>query len=291
MTTLLLAVLVSICTLSEATSVWGLISNNASFTRLASMLETDGYDGTLDDPSNVFTLLAPVNSGFNGTVSSATLLNHVIHGSYPSSLFSQNGFQLKNTENSASFLLAFRTPELTFCSKTCSKVTRKDIEASNGYVHVLENEILPAVNRTVIELIKSDPRDFSTLMHALIATHLQYSLLDPGAHVTVFAPTTAAFNASFTPEQIQCLYRRIHQKDLITIILNHVMGDIIPSFQFKTGNLTSLANIPVRMDVTNTGVFLNGNITITKTDTFGLNGVIHTINRVMVPHLESTCLY
>jgi uncharacterized surface protein with fasciclin (FAS1) repeats len=278
-------------TLSAATSVWGLIDGNSSFTILANLLEVDGLDGTLDDPSSIVTLLAPENSGFtNNSLGSGALLNHLIDGSFSSSQLT-NGQQIRNTENSGSFLLAFTTPQLTFCSHSCSKVIRKDVQASNGYVHVLDKVIQPALNRTLLELIKVDIHDFGTLMHALITTHLQYTFFNPEAHITVFAPTTTAWNATFTPEQLQCLYKRIHQKDMITILLNHVLPTIVPSWQLKTGNVTSMAEIPIHIDVSTSGIVLNKNITVTKTDTFGVNGVIHTVNRVIVPHLESTCLY
>lgn len=70
-------------------------------------------------------------------------------------------------------------------------VTKANIEACNGVIHVINKVLLPP-SKTIYELINSDSR-FVTLAEAINTTALAPVLQNPAASLTLFAPTDWAF--------------------------------------------------------------------------------------------------
>jgi uncharacterized surface protein with fasciclin (FAS1) repeats len=98
--------------------------------------------------------------------------------------------------------------------------------------------------------------------------------------LTVLAPTDAAFKRvpKATLRQVQrnpALLRRV--------LLYHVIDGKVPSSTVVTlRNAKTLAGPNVRIRVTGRRVFVN-NARVTKVDVEASNGVIHVINRVLIP--------
>lgn len=70
-------------------------------------------------------------------------------------------------------------------------ITKANIEACNGVIHVIHKVLLPP-SKTVYDLINTDPR-FITLVEAINITALAPVLQNPSASITLFAPTDWAF--------------------------------------------------------------------------------------------------
>lgn len=136
-----------------------------------------------------------------------------------------------------------------------------------------------AVTQTIAQIAAGDGR-FSTLVTALDAAGLVDTLNSPGAF-TVFAPTNAAF-AALPAGTLEAV---LADQDLLTtILLYHVLGGkALASDIVQVNSINMLAGGPVSVSVTDNGVFLNGDTQIIITDIQATNGVIHVIDKVLIP--------
>jgi len=100
---------------------------------------------------------------------------------------------------------------------------------------------------------------------------------------TVFAPTNAAF-AKLPKATLQKVGN--DPALLKKVLLYHVVKGKVPAATVVTldgKSAKTLAGQPVKIAVRNGKVFLNGSTRVTKTDVMASNGVIHVIDRVLVP--------
>ena len=174
-----------------------------------------------------------------------------------------------------------------------SQVTSTDIEASNGVVHVIDKVLVPemeeAVSNDVVEDVKSIAEvavagGFNTLVAALSAADLVETLSGDGAF-TVFAPTDEAFAA--LPEGM--LEGLLADTEALTqILLYHVVGDVVKAETVVTlDEAETLAGDKVSIEVVDGNVFVNDS-KVTSTDIEASNGVIHVIDKVLVPGMDET---
>ncbi len=132
----------------------------------------------------------------------------------------------------------------------------------------------------VVQVAQSNP-DFSVLVEAIQAAGLTGALANPNAHYTVFAPTNEAFMQALTKAQL------FANKPLLTKILGyHVISGDMAMYKkdVKPGNVMTLSKDTLM--VTNQGKLMDemGRTTnIVKTDIPANNGVIHVIDRVLMP--------
>jgi uncharacterized surface protein with fasciclin (FAS1) repeats len=244
-----------------------------------------------------FTVLAPTNDAFanflsdNGfatlddvpvDVLTQVLLNHVISADLTSTDLVTAGSGYTNTLASGadnnSMSIYFNTSNGVTFNGT-SSVSQADITASNGVIHIVDAVIgLP----TVVTFAAADPT-FSTLVTALTvltpATNFVEILQGEGPF-TVFAPTDEAFSA---------LPSIPDEEPLTQILLYHVVaGNIASADLTNPGNTTAMTlqgeDIIVTMpEATITDASGNTDIGIIAVDVQAVNGIIHVINKVMLP--------
>jgi transforming growth factor-beta-induced protein len=166
-------------------------------------------------------------------------------------------------------------------------VTTPDVLASNGVVHVVDAVL---VNPSILPIVGTIyapayfNKDFSTLVAAVKgASQATRDLLLNSSKKTLFAPN----NAAFTAAGITSLPTSATAID--AILAYHVL-----SSEVRAANLPNVA-APGNSEITTvggkfylsnrgtTGVFINGRTQVTKTDIIASNGVVHLINRTLVP--------
>lgn len=163
-----------------------------------------------------------------------------------------------------------------------SNITATDIEASNGVVHLVDRVLLPA-NRDIVATAQALP-DFSILVEAVAAAGLVETLQGTGPF-TVFAPTNAAF-AALLAELGVSKAALLADKAMLTKVLTY---HVLPSRVLK-------AEAPVGKPITTVqgqSFTINASLQITDqsarvanlvgTDVFASNGVIHVVDRVLLP--------
>jgi len=119
--------------------------------------------------------------------------------------------------------------------------------------------------------------DLSTLKTAIDATMLRETLNTDGPF-TVFAPTNAAF-AALDPDILA--YLLATPEELTKVLTYHVVDGKVTSADLMNGDVTTLNGGDVTVDLTN-GVMIN-DADVTTADVMATNGVVHIINKVLIP--------
>jgi uncharacterized surface protein with fasciclin (FAS1) repeats len=157
-------------------------------------------------------------------------------------------------------------------------VTTANVSAENGIVHVLNAVVLPA--ETVVDIALNDQTNFSTLTAAVVKAELLPALSDPFASYTVFAPTNTAFNNLATALNTD-LNGILALPNLSDVLLYHVLGNDVLSTELTAGPVTALNNKTLTVTVS-PSVKIN-DADVTTADVVADNGVVHVINKVLVP--------
>ncbi len=136
-------------------------------------------------------------------------------------------------------------------------------------------------SNTIVDVAASNP-DFSTLVTALKAADLVDALKSPG-QFTVFAPTNAAF-AALPAGALDDLLKPENKAKLQAVLKYHVIPARIESAALAGKKLTSPATLQggtLAIDATK-GVNVAG-ANVVKADVGASNGVIHVIDKVLLP--------
>lgn len=168
-----------------------------------------------------------------------------------------------------------------------ANIVRTDIGCSNGVIHQLDRVLLPA-DKNIVQTAQALP-DFSILVDAVVAAGLVEALSATGP-LTVFAPTNAAF-AALLDELDTTAEALLADTELLTAVLSYhvVPGRVLksgvpvgaPIATLQGGSFSVDAQLAItdgRMRMAN----------IVATDVLTSNGVIHVIDRVILPPVAPT---
>lgn len=136
----------------------------------------------------------------------------------------------------------------------------------------------PAAEKDIVATAASAGQ-FKTLTMLLKRAGLAGTLKQPGPY-TVFAPTDAAFK-KVPKKTLNALLR--NRAQLRAVLLYHVVPGEVTSAQVVTLKGAKTANGKnVRIRTAGRNVFVN-NAKVTAVDVQATNGVVHVINRVLIP--------
>jgi transforming growth factor-beta-induced protein len=165
---------------------------------------------------------------------------------------------------------------------TSTSVVAADVRASNGVVHVVDAVLVPPSIRPIISTIVAPAyfnKNFTTLIAAVKAASpgILTTLLDSDKK-TLFAPTNAAFaEAGITslPDQAT----------LNAVLAYHVIGAEVRAADIAAGSSSAptVSEANIYLSKTDAGVFINGTTRVLATDIVGSNGVVHVIDRTLIP--------
>jgi uncharacterized surface protein with fasciclin (FAS1) repeats len=120
---------------------------------------------------------------------------------------------------------------------------------------------------------------FKTLATLLTRAGLVGTLQKPGPY-TVFAPTDAAFK-KVPKATLNALLR--DKAKLRAVLLYHVVaGEVTAAEVVRLRSAKTVSGKNLRIRVSGSSVFVNS-AKVTKTDVAASNGVIHVVNRVLIP--------
>jgi uncharacterized surface protein with fasciclin (FAS1) repeats len=124
--------------------------------------------------------------------------------------------------------------------------------------------------------------DFKTLVAAIQAAGLK-DTLDGKGPFTVFAPTDEAF-AALPAGTVESLLKPENKSKLVSILTYHVVpGDITSAnLAGKTTMAKTVEGESLDINAAGSAVKVN-DATVTKADISADNGVIHVINKVLLP--------
>jgi len=136
-----------------------------------------------------------------------------------------------------------------------------------------------AASADIVALAKKTP-DLSTLVAAVTAGDLATTLQGKGPF-TVFAPTNQAF--SDIQSTVDTLLKPANKADLQKVLTYHVVPGTYTAADLKDGQeLTTVQGEKLTVSVKGSTVKVN-DATVEKADVNASNGVVHVINKVLVP--------
>jgi uncharacterized surface protein with fasciclin (FAS1) repeats len=133
--------------------------------------------------------------------------------------------------------------------------------------------------KTVVDLAAGSP-DHTTLVAAVQAAGLVETLSGSGPF-TIFAPTNAAF-AALPAGTVENLLKPENKAKLAAILAYHVVPAKVLAADVKSGEVPTVNGKAATVTVANGRVMIN-DATVVATDLVGSNGVIHVIDRVILP--------
>lgn len=148
-----------------------------------------------------------------------------------------------------------------------------------------EDKVTPQA-QSIVQIASADPQ-FSTLVAALTKAELVTTLEGPGPF-TVFAPTNTAFAALLSDLGVSSL-DALSKEALTPILLNHVIGGQFKSTDLSTSYVSTASGsgpddnfLDLFIEV-GTGVSINSSVAVTSADILASNGVIHVVDKVILP--------
>ncbi|XP_052371036.1 periostin-like [Oncorhynchus keta] len=160
----------------------------------------------------------------------------------------------------------------------CARIIHGNQVATNGVVHVIDRVITNVVN-TIQDALGVDD-DLSSFSAVALASGVMEKLGQPG-HFTLFAPTNDAFNnleAGF-------LERIMGDNAVIAALVNyHLLNSVQCSEAIMAGSVHETAEgSTVEIGCDGDSLTVNGIKMVLKKDIVTTNGVIHLIDRVLIP--------
>jgi uncharacterized surface protein with fasciclin (FAS1) repeats len=164
-------------------------------------------------------------------------------------------------------------------------VTTADVVASNGVIHVIDKVLMPPADLVDIAAVAMSTGVHESLVAALVKADLVSTLQGVGPF-TVFAPTDQAFtdagidlDAFTTDEEIAAL---------TDILLYHVYSGAVNAAAVTDGLTVQMVNGDYAQFTVTEGTVMIEDATVTAADVMASNGVIHVIDKVLMPPVPYT---
>lgn len=279
-------------------------AQSQGLTDLGAAAAKAGLSSTLSDPTAQLTVFGPTNAAFDtlatqlgyadgpalvdalpASALASIITYHVLPSRKSSTDLSAGGTQPTDYvfEGAAATLAvdASSGVALTDADLTTAHVATADVGAANGVLHVVDKVLVPPGVLNVVQMAQANP-DFTSLVGALVSVGLQDTLSGSGPF-TVFAPTNEAFAAiadtvaTLTPDQLtQVLEYHVVAGQVLAADIP--FGTPIATLDGQTFTIES-GTPPTIVDTTDTPA------DIVATDVRASNGVIHVIDKVLLPAL------
>jgi transforming growth factor-beta-induced protein len=284
--------------LPTSKDIVGVAAGNPDFSILVEAVTAAGLVDTLKG-TGPFTVFAPTNQAFANllaelNISKAALLadkalltSVLTYHVLPSKVFADNlkdGLAVATVAGQPIKFDSKAKPSIVDANGRIANIVATNVQATNGVVHVIDKVILPT-NKNIVQLAQGNA-DFSILVEAVVAADLATTLSGKGPF-TVFAPTNQAF-ANLLAELNTTKAALLANKPLLTKVLTyHVVPSQVLSSQIPFGKpITSAATdtftIGTDLKITDQA---NRKAGIVATDLAASNGVVHVIDKVILPKL------
>lgn len=278
------------------------VAGTGGFNALLAAAAKADLGGALADPNARLTVLAPTDDAFNrfaaqlGFASASAMVEALPAATLKSILTyhvlpeRKQASDLRATPVEPTLFafegnpsaLAFDSSQsgvtISDAAMTSAKVTATDIAASNGVIHVIDKVLVPPGVLNLVQMAQVNPQ-LSSLVDAVVAADLQGVLSGPGPF-TVFAPTNEAFSQA--PAGLS-------KQQLATVLTYHALDKQVLASQIPFGTpVKTLASQTIAINAGNPPTISDTTATaarIVATDIRASNGVVHVIDKVLIPAL------
>ncbi len=281
-------------------NIVSVLQSDEDFETLVTAIDAAGLTELLSSV-NDFTLFAPNDAAFEALGTEAVnaliadpdtlkniLLYHVISGqSVDAATATGLAGNSVASANDATLAISLDGDSLLINDAT---VTRADLDASNGIIHEIDKVLTPPEPTNGGEegagdmfAVIQDDGNFTTLTAALEAANLNTVLANTDKTYTLFAPNDAAFEALGT-ETVNAL---LADTDRLTdILLYHVIADQSVDSATAIGlagtSVPSANSDSLAISLSGSDLLIN-DATVTRADVATSNGLVHEIDKVLLP--------
>jgi uncharacterized surface protein with fasciclin (FAS1) repeats len=137
----------------------------------------------------------------------------------------------------------------------------------------------PTSSGTVVDVIGANEK-LTKLASAIKAAGLDKALAGKGPF-TIFAPSDEAF-AALPPTAVTDLLKPENKAKLAQLLKYHVVSGKLDAASLKSGNIKTLQGKPITVKVEGGKVMVNSAM-VTEADVPASNGVVHIIDKVILP--------
>jgi len=172
----------------------------------------------------------------------------------------------------------------------CRTIVRKDQEATNGVVHLIDNLLDPAavMNREVSEIVSSDGR-FSVLARAMEESAFFNKLRAAGsAPITILAPSDEAFQ-KIPSSRLEAILK--DKEARLALLQNHVLvHPLCVSAIIDEHHMRTFSGNRLRMHCDEKGVSIETARIRNNDFVLGTNGLVHMLDDVLIPNRAKNLL-
>lgn len=264
---------------------------DSRFSTLTKLLTDNGLVSTLKG-TGPFTVFAPTNEAFakiDASKLTQTELVNILKSHVVGARLLAAEVKSGEASSLGSAIYLSKNSSGVFINGN-SKVTTADVTASNGVIHIIDNVIVPPT-KSLVEIAQGNS-DFSELVSLVLAADASVvsALASASASgLTVFAPTNAAFNELYKTTPKATLLNPANKALLTSVLLYHVVPGRVFSSDLPnvTGEVgTANASAKLSFDLASGAKVkgkTSGNSNITNVNILATNGVIHVIDKVLLP--------
>jgi transforming growth factor-beta-induced protein len=248
------------------------------------LLVTSGLSKTLE--SGEFTVLAPTNDALAevklSTFSNAQLLDFLKMHIVPAYIESKKLSGATKTLNGDVYFSRLWSGDVAVNGITNVALP---ISANNSLIYRITKALRPP-NQDIENTLKNNP-DFSEFVSLLALTDIDTKkLLSSGNGLTLFVPNNAAFEALYKTTSKATLTNPTNKPQLTNILTYHILNGRIFTTDFETnlgGVSTNYANGQVFLGSLAVRGKSSGLSNLLTSNILATNGVVHTIDKVLVP--------
>ena len=284
-------------------TITDIVVAGSGFTTLESAVLKANLQATLSG-AGPFTVFAPDDAAFNASgittatinsLTTAQVQNILLYHTISSKIVAADVPAGPNAKViTASGDSVFVTKNSTGVYVNGIKVITADVAADNGVIHIIGKVLIPAAGNIVETAVNSGLDSLvKAVTRATTAPGGDPTLAATlgSAKLTVFAPTNAAFTQLLSALSLSKI-DDIPVATLLAVLRYHVVAGRAFSSDLSNGNLSMLAGGNTTINLSNgTGgsptITGNGNgsnkSNITVTNIVCRNGVVHLIDRVLIP--------
>lgn len=278
-------------------------AQDRGFTALVAAANKAGLASTLADTTVSLTVFAPTNDAFTklATQLGFSSADAMVTALPASTLASILQYHVLGSRKLAADLTAGGTTQATLYklngntvsltlnftggvniqdgALTTAKVTTADVAASNGVIHVVDKVLVPPGLLNIVQMAQVNP-SFTTLVSAVVQANLQGTLSGAGPF-TVFAPTNDAFAA------IASTVSGLNTQQLTSVLTYHVLPSQVLAANIPFGTpVTTVQGQSITINAGTPPTITDSTPTSAKivaTDVLASNGVIHVVDKVLIP--------
>ena len=275
-------------------SVADVASNDSRFSTLVGALDQAGLVDFVSTADGI-TVFAPTNDAFDALgIDLSTLTDqqltdiltyHVIAAEIPSTDIGVGqtyaASALAGTSSAYGVSQLIDNSNGTITINNTADVIIADVEARNGVIHAIDNVLLPP--DIVDHAIANE--SFTALVGALgAASGDLVNVLKGEGPFTVFAPVNSAFEA------IADVTATLSADQLASVLTYHVVPGAIHASDLSNGQVVTTVNgdtftVNINGSTVTLTDMTGAEATVVLTDVEGTNGVIHVLDKVILPQL------